>query len=106
MYDDLLAEVIKSRNDARKKRGAKELSQKEISGIDPDLDELITYLLEHEEVWDKVRKNKIQHSLRKFLGHKKLLNSAAHNTFQTINKLSAFEIREDILPALRYLIEE
>ncbi len=105
-YDDLLAEVVKDRNTARTKKNQSQLSAKEISNLEPDLEELINFLVSHDEVWDGARKNKIQHCLRKFLSHKKLLNSAAHNTFQTINKVVAFEIRDDILPALRYLIEE
>ncbi|MFG0414632.1 ATP-binding protein [Pseudomonas sp. zjy_8] len=105
-YDELIENIIAARNAAREKKSLKLLSEKEIEGLEPDLDELINFLVQADEIWDKPRKNKIQHSLKKFLGHKKLLNSAAHNTFQTINKVSAFEIREDILPALRYLIEE
>lgn len=105
-YDHLMADVIHGRNQSREKKGLPPLSEKEVKGLEPDLDELVSYLTKDDEIWDSARKNKIQHSLRKFLAHKKLLNSAAHNTFQTINKLSAFEIREDILPALRYLIEE
>ncbi|HIE1783768.1 TPA: ATP-binding protein [Pseudomonas aeruginosa] len=105
-YDELLNKVITERNSARAKKNLAQLNKKEISNLEPDLDELINFLVAHDDVWDAARKNKIQHSLRRFLTHKKLLNSAAHNTFQTINKLVAFEIRDDILPALRYLIEE
>ncbi|MFV0457078.1 MAG: ATP-binding protein [Pseudomonas sp.] len=105
-YDDLLGEVVKGRNTAREKKKQSQLTSREIANLEPDLEELISFLISHDEVWDGARKNKIQHCLRKFLTHKKLLNSAAHNTFQTINKVVAFEIRDDILPALRYLIEE
>lgn len=105
-YDELIENITTTRNATRAKKSLTLLSEKEIANLEPDLDELINFLVKTDNIWDQPRKNKIQHSLRKFLTHKKLLNSAAHNTFQTINKVSAFEIREDILPALRYLIEE
>ncbi|WP_339508627.1 ATP-binding protein [Pseudomonas sp. RL_35y_Pfl2_P42] len=105
MFDNLKETIIESRDQDRVIRGSKPLSAKEIKSLEPSLDEIISYLSSHDEIWDTARRNKLKQSLTRFAAHKPILNSAAHNAFQPINRLSAFAIREEVLPALRYLIE-
>lgn len=105
LYGDLKEVVVNSRNQEREKVGRDPLSAKEIKGLEPSVDEIILYLQSHDEVWGDALKNKIQHSLRKFSNYKSTLNSAAHNTFQTLNKYEAFQVRDAVLPILRHLIE-
>lgn len=104
-FDELKETIIESRNQDKIVRGLKPLSAKDIKNLEPSLDEILSYLSTHDEIWDTARRNKLKQSLTRFAAHKPLLNSAAHNAFQPINRLNAFTIREEILPALRYLIE-
>ncbi|MFJ7285585.1 ATP-binding protein [Pseudomonas sp. NPDC099000] len=105
MYDDLKSTIIESRNQDKIVRGLKPLTVKETKHLEPSLDEILSFLSLHDEIWDTARRNKLKQSLTRFAAHKPILNSAAHNAFQPINRLTAFAIREEILPALRYLIE-
>jgi hypothetical protein len=71
----------------------------------PSLDDILAFLAKDHGVWGAAKSNYLKHSLSKLASHKALLNSAAHNPFQTINRTVGFEIRDDALPLLRHLIE-
>lgn len=105
IFDDLKAQIITSRNKQRADGGFKPLSAKDLKNLEPSLDEMISFLSERDDIWDAARRNKLKQSLGRFSAHKPTLNSAAHNTFQQINRLTAFAIRDEVLPTLRYLIE-
>ncbi|KPY93153.1 Uncharacterized protein ALO43_02869 [Pseudomonas tremae] len=105
IYGELREAVVVSRNAERGKSSRKLLTPKEERNVEPTVDEIILFLQGSESVWDGSIKNKIKHSLTKFSAFKPTLNSAAHNTFQMLNKYEAFNVRDAVLPILRYLIE-
>jgi len=105
-YGELREVIISNRNAEREKYGKEKLTAKEEKNSEPTVDEVILFLQGHEDIWDDAIRNKIKHSLTKFSGFKSTLNSAAHNTFQMLNKYEAFKIRDAVLPILRYLIEK
>lgn len=104
-YSPLRQQLIEEKNDARKKLGKPPLTKTEEKNISPKLDEVIRYFETNDSIWDDAIRKNIKISLKKFAQHKEKLNSAAHNPFQTITKYEAFQIREEVLPILRYLIE-
>jgi len=71
----------------------------------PSLDEAIAYLVNNVGIFGGGKKQYLKHSLSRMQHHKKLLNSAAHNAYQPINRSEALQIRDEVLPILRHLIE-
>ncbi|WP_081070617.1 ATP-binding protein [Burkholderia stagnalis] len=71
----------------------------------PSLDEALTYLAKNPSIFGAGKNQYLKHSLTRMQHHKKMLNSAAHNAYQPINRSEAFQIRDEILPILRHLIE-
>lgn len=69
------------------------------------MDEMIDYLDQHPDVWGTGKETMLKHSLSRMKVHKPRLNSAIHNPYQAIDRNDAFNIRTEILPILRYLIE-
>ncbi|WP_339428896.1 ATP-binding protein [Pseudomonas taetrolens] len=106
LFGELKLVIINNRNLERKQSARPLLTVKEEKNSDPSIDEIISFLQGHDAVWDDVSANKIKHSLSKFSSFKPLLNSAAHNNFQMLNKHEAFTVRDAVLPILRHLIEE
>jgi hypothetical protein len=68
------------------------------------MDEILPYLDNHPEVWG-AKQQALKHSLKRMVAHGPLLNSAVHNPFQIIDRPKAFEIRNEVLPVIRHLIE-
>lgn len=106
LHGEMKESMIKSRNAEREKASKPPLTEREEKNSDPSIDEIIVFLQGHESVWGDVSVNKIKHSLTKFSKSKPLLNSAAHNNFQMLNKHEAFTVRDAVLPILRHLIQE
>lgn len=88
--------------DERKKSGQKIKSEKDVV---PNVEEMITFLVNNPDIWGAVKQNHLKHSLSRMAAHKKMLNSAVHNPWQPINRSEAFTIRDEVLPILRHLIE-
>lgn len=70
----------------------------------PSLDEIISYMDNNPTVWGGIE-TYLKHSLKRVATHLPMLNGAVHNPFQTVASPKAFEIRDDMLPLLRHLIE-
>ncbi|RDS92549.1 ATP-binding protein [Pseudomonas fluorescens] len=105
LYAPLKKIIIAKRNLEREKLEKPPLTKTEEGNASPTIDEVISYFESNEHVWDDATKKNIKLSLKKFAQHKEKLNSAVHSPFQPISKLEAFQIRDEVLPILRYLIE-
>ena len=77
----------------------------QIKRLVPDFDEMIAFLENHPDVWGAAKENYLRHGLRRIAAHQPTLNSALHNPFQIVGAPKAFEIRDEVLPLLRHLIE-
>ncbi|PRY03199.1 ATP-binding protein [Paraburkholderia sp. BL25I1N1] len=98
---DAFSEAIKIEREKEKKHSAPSAN----SSILPSLDEALTYLSKNPDVFGAGKDQYLKHSLTRMQHHKKMLNSAAHNAYQPINRSEALQIRDEILPILRHLIE-
>lgn len=98
---DAFSEYIKQERAKDKKLN----STTENSSVLPSLDEALTYLSKNPDIFGAGKKQYLKHSLGRMQHHKKMLNSAAHNAYQPINRSEALQIRDEILPILRHLIE-
>ena len=99
-FDDIKQFAVQQ----RKAKGMK-MPPEEIKRLVPALDEMLTFLEKHPELWGAAKENYLRHGLRKMAGHQPILNSALHNPFQIVGAAKAFEIRDEVLPLLRHLIE-
>jgi hypothetical protein len=99
-YDAFRQEVLeKRRQDGSIKKPEDE------KNMNPNMDEAIAYLANNPDILGTAKRNHLKHSLGRMKEHKKILNSAAHNAYQPINRSQAFQIRDEVLPILRHLIE-
>ena len=89
--------------DERRKSGRK-IDAADEKKVLPILDEMLPYLDKNPQVWG-AKEGYLKHSLKRMAAHKGVLNSAAHNPFQTISYTVALEIRDEVLPMLRHFIE-
>jgi hypothetical protein len=96
-------ELKKHSIDTRRKNG-QTISTTDEKNIFPKMDEILPYLDNHPEVWG-AKQQALKHSLKRMIAHGPLLNSAVHNPFQIIDRSKAFEIRNEVLPVIRHLIE-
>lgn len=100
-YDELKGFAIAKRVADR----GKPLTKDEENKLVPSLDEMVAFLENRPDVWGEAKQNHLKHSLKNFGKHKPTLNAAIHNPFQPVAAAKAFEIREEVLPMLRHLIE-
>lgn len=77
----------------------------EVRRLVPSFDEMTAFLDNHPEVWGVAGENHLRHSLRKMAEHQKTFNSVLHNPLQMVTGSTGFEIRDEVLPMLRHLIE-
>ncbi|WP_087721568.1 ATP-binding protein [Pandoraea sp. PE-S2T-3] len=98
---DAFSEAIKKEREKDKKLSVPTGN----SSILPSLDEALTYLTKNPNIFGAGKDQYLKHSLTRMQHHKKMLNSAAHNAYQPINRSEALQIRDEILPILRHLIE-
>lgn len=105
IYKQAKAFTLSQRNQERQKQGKPSLTEKEETELSLSIDEFISFFEAHDIVWEDSTRKHAKQSLKKFGKHKERLNSAAHNHFQTIHNTEAFQIRDEVLPILRHLIE-
>lgn len=91
---------------ARRRKSGLSIKVEDESKVTPTVDEMLPYLDNNPEVWGAAKQNHLKHSVKRMAAHQQLLNSAVHNVFQQINASKAFEIRDEVLPMLRHLIED
>jgi hypothetical protein len=99
-YDAFRQEVL----DKRRQDGLIKNAQDE-KNMNPTMDEAVTHIANNPDILGTAKRNHLKHSLGRMKEHKKILNSAAHNAYQPINRSEAFQIRDEVLPILRHLIE-
>ena len=90
---------------ARRQSKGMAMPPDQIKRLVPDFDEMIAFLENHPDLWGTAKENYLRHGLRRMAAHQPLLNSALHNPFQIVGAPKAFEIRDEVLPLLRHLIE-
>lgn len=73
--------------------------------VAPNFDELLAFLTNNPDVLDIEKHNKLKHSLSRVSARQKILNAAVHDVDQQIHRSEAFQIRDEIVPILRHLIE-
>jgi|SRR5579871_19039 len=89
--------------DRRRSKGLT-ISAADEKRVNPQIEEIIPFLDNNPSVWG-AKENYLRHSLKKMAGHMPTLNTALHNPFQPVDRSKAFEIRDEILPMMRHLIE-
>jgi len=89
--------------DRRRSKGMK-IAPADEKNVLPSVDEMIPYLEMNPSVWG-AKEAHLRHSLKRFAAHQQTFNSALHNPFQPIEKSRMFDIRDEVLPLLRHLIE-
>jgi len=92
--------IARRRND-----GAKIPPDKEGEQV-PKMDETLAFFHNHPNVWGLPAQNHLKHSVSKMSSHLKMMNGALHNAWQPIALPKAIEIRDEVLPLLRHLIEK
>lgn len=95
------------RDSAIAKRRSKGLAilPEEEKKVMPTPDEMVAFLENNYAVWGATKATHLKHSLKRLAGHKPMMNSAIHNPLELINRAKTFQIRDEILPILRHLIE-
>jgi hypothetical protein len=89
----------------RRKDGAKIAVGDEGKQV-PTMDETLAFFHNYPNVWGLPAQNYLKHSVSKMSAHLKSMNGALHNAFQPINRTTAIQIRDEVLPLLRHLIEK
>jgi hypothetical protein len=91
---------------AKNERGLKrKMTMEEKKKYQPRVDDLIPFFHNHPELWGAAKENHLKHSLANMGKYQPRLNGVLHNPFQAINRSEAFQIRDEVLPLLRHLIE-
>jgi hypothetical protein len=91
---------------SKNERGLKrKMNADEKKKYQPRIDDLIPFFHNHPELWGAAKQNHLKHSLANMGKYQPRLNSVLHNPFQAINRSEAFQIRDEVLPLLRHLIE-
>lgn len=91
--------------DRRRSDGRKIASGDEGKQV-PTMEETLVFFHQHPNVWGVPAQNYLKHGVSKMSAHLKIMNSALHNAFQPINRTAAIQIRDEVLPLLRHLIEK
>ena len=81
------------------------ISAAEEKSVHPSIDEILPYLDNHPEVWG-AKATQLRHCMKRMSAHQKTMNGVLHNFIETLHAQRAFEIRDEVLPLLRQLIEE
>lgn len=99
-----IEQVKKFAAERRRKSGMKMPADEE-RRLPPTFDEMLVYFDANPAICGADKATYLKHSLKRMLTHQGLLNGVLHQPLQTINTSKAFEIRDDVLPVLRHLIE-
>lgn len=71
----------------------------------PSMDEMLAYFESEPAVWG-AKENYLRHNVSKMGAHQKTMNTVLHNPYQLTHKTQAVQIRDEVLPLLRHLIEK
>lgn len=71
----------------------------------PKMEEMLAFLTSDLDALGAEKGRYLKHGLQKMVSHMPRLNGVMHNPLQPIHKGLAFEIRDEVLPILRHLIE-
>jgi hypothetical protein len=107
-YMDRLGRLDELRNfalDRRKKDGWNPSSEQEKRAT-ISIEEMIAYFSSGANVWGDAKAAYMRHIVGKMGKHIPTMNSALHHPIQTITNTHAIEIRNEVLPLLRHLIEK
>ncbi|WP_156398241.1 ATP-binding protein [Caulobacter sp. Root1455] len=99
--DALKAFAIEQRNTAR----GTPLTPKQEAEVSGKMEEMLLYLQKTPSIWGTGKAPFIRPSLAKMVKHMPLINGVMHNPFQPVNRTVAFDIRDEILPVMRHVIE-
>jgi hypothetical protein len=91
--------------DRRKKNGWKPTPDQEKRAT-VSIEEMIAYFSSGANVWGDAKAAYMRHVVGKMGKHVTTMNSALHHPIQTITNTHAIEIRNEVLPLLRHLIEK
>lgn len=89
----------------RELRMKRKLTDEEKNKFMASVDEMIDYLGDHPQILGAGKAGHMSHSLKKIKAAQQTMNSAMHNSFQLIERLTAIELRTEFVPLLRHLIE-
>jgi len=96
---ELIEFVVKKRED----KSGKKITNP--SSVSPKLEETLAFLDENPEIWGPLAASHIKKSVTRLKGYVPVINGALHNPFQAIHRSKVFQIRDEALAGLRYLIE-
>jgi hypothetical protein len=99
-FNDLKAFAI-----ARRRSKGVKITPEDEKTLWPRIDEILPFLDNEPTIWG-VNASQLKHIVKKMGAHQQTMNSALHNPFQQITTPKAFEIRNEIMPLLRHLIEK
>lgn len=88
----------------RKEKGMKMTPAQEKKAT-PNFDELHAFLTNNPSILNIEKDSKLKHSLSRVSTRQKTLNGAVHDVDQQIHRSEALQIRDEIVPILRHLIE-
>lgn len=97
--------INESRNNKRMERGEKPLPAKVTNNLLPDLKEICDFLVANPEVWGPDMKNHMTECVNAFINRKGTLNSALHKSTQKIGEGIVIDIRDELLPIFKHIIE-
>jgi hypothetical protein len=81
------------------------LTPKQEADVSGKMEEMLLFLQKNPSFWGTGKAPFIKPSLAKMVKHMPLINGVMHNPFQAVNRTVAFDIRDEILPVLRHIIE-
>jgi hypothetical protein len=99
-----LGELRKFAIDRRKKKINMSAEQEKNATI--SMDEMIAYFSSGPGVLDAATQAYMRHIVGKIGKYQQTMNSALHHPLQMINNTEAIQIRDEVMPLLRYLIEK
>jgi Histidine kinase-, DNA gyrase B-, and HSP90-like ATPase len=99
-----LGELRKFAIDRRKKKINMSPEQEKNATI--SMDEMLAYFSGGPGVLDVATQAYMRHIVGKMGKHQQAMNSALHHPLQMINNTEAVQIRDEVMPLLRYLIEK
>ena len=90
---------------ARKAQGRIKNATEEKRAV-PSLEESLDFLDGNQTVWGAIKATHLVQSIGRLRSQKPRMNAALHNPWQTIDRTEVFQIRTELLPLLRHLIED
>jgi hypothetical protein len=107
-YMDRLQRLDELRNwalERRKKKGWNPSPEQEKRATIA-MEEMIAFFASGANVWGDAKAAYMRHIVGKMGKHIETMNSALHQPYQTVTNTHAIEIRNEVLPLLRHLIEK